>query len=154
MRISRGGPPDDASTRPYATGRRRVQPLVGPRAPSLSDTGGELCERRFLREASGNCTDARRNPIGEWDFFDHVTSRTRVDLAQLRKVIRWKPVRWSWLDLNNTAELLSESVNLSQATILRLWKTYNPFSPVNNEKHAPTKTALLSVLGRLLKSSQ
>ena len=90
MRISRGGPPDNASTRPYATAA-----AVGcrPRDPSLSDAGGELCERRFLREASGNCVDARRNPIGEWDFFDHVTSRTRVDLAQLRKVIRWKPAR-------------------------------------------------------------
>ena len=67
--------------------RRRVQRLVGPRPASLFDPGGKLCERRFLRQASGNGADARRNPIWEGDFFGHVTSRTRVNLAHLRKVI-------------------------------------------------------------------
>jgi hypothetical protein len=61
----------------------------------LSDPGGELCQCRFLREASGGCADARRNPIREGDFFGHVTSRARVDLAHLRKVSRWKPGRRS-----------------------------------------------------------
>ena len=56
---------------------------------------GELCERRFLRQISGSCADARRNPIGKGDLFGHVTSRRGVDLAHLRKVIRWKPARRS-----------------------------------------------------------
>src|SRR5437588_12882500 len=56
---------------------------------------GELCERRFLRQISGSGADARRNPIGKGDLFGHVTSRRGVDLAHLRKVIRWKPARRS-----------------------------------------------------------
>jgi hypothetical protein len=69
-----------------------VQPLdVGPRAASILDPGGELCECRFFREASGRCADARRNPIGEGDLLGHMTSRTRVGFAHLRKMIRSKP---------------------------------------------------------------
>lgn len=59
----------------------------------LFDPGDELRERRFLGEASGSGADARRNPIGEGEFFGHVASRTRVDLAQPRKAIRWKSAR-------------------------------------------------------------
>ena len=54
---------------------------------SLFDPGGELCKRRFLREASGSRADIRRNPIREGDFFGDVTSRTCVYLAHLGKVI-------------------------------------------------------------------
>ena len=54
---------------------------------SLFDPGGKLCKRRFLREASGSGADIRRNPIRERDFFGDVTSRPRVYLAHLRKVI-------------------------------------------------------------------
>ncbi len=65
---------------------RRVDsiPSRGP-AVSLYNPCGEFCERRFLRERSGSCEDARRNPIGERHFFGHVASRARVDLAHLRK---------------------------------------------------------------------
>ena len=86
-----------------------MMPQLGPMLPrpqsgaaacwaargSLFDPGGELCKRRFLREALGSCADIRRNPIREGDFFGDVTSRTRVDLEHLRKVIWWKPARRS-----------------------------------------------------------
>ena len=63
-----------------------------PCAASLFEPRGELGDRRFLREASGSGADVRWNPIGEEHFFRHVTSRARVDLAHLRKAIRWKPI--------------------------------------------------------------
>ena len=92
-----GSPPRvQDSSRPNALAATdQGQPLVAPRTASLFHPGGELCERRFFRESSGSCADARRNPIGEGDFFGHVTSGTRVDLAHLRKVIRWKSARHS-----------------------------------------------------------
>jgi len=75
-------------------GRDRKRPS-GASAPfacwaanSLFDPGGEFCERRLVREASSSRADARRHPIGERDFFGHVTSQTRVDLAHLRELIR------------------------------------------------------------------
>ena len=84
-------PPNDRRSPAAASGSRgrRVQPLVGPRGVPLRSKG-ELCERRFLRQVSGSCADARRNPIGEGDFFGDVPSRIRVDLAHLREVMRWK----------------------------------------------------------------
>jgi len=55
----------------------------------------QLCKRRFLRQVSGSCADARRNPFGKRDLFGYVTPRLGVHLAHLRKVIRWKPARRS-----------------------------------------------------------
>src|SRR3989442_2375127 len=63
--------------------------VFGP-AASRSDPGATLCERRFLREAARRAANARRNPIGEWDFLRHVMARTRVDFTHLRQVLQRK----------------------------------------------------------------
>ena len=65
------------------------------RAASLFDPGREFGECCFLRKNLRRCADARRNPIGERDLFGRVPSRTRVDLAHLRQVIRRQPARHS-----------------------------------------------------------
>jgi hypothetical protein len=84
--------PDVRGSPAAASGSRgqRVPPLVEPRGVSIRSKY-ERCERRFLRQVSGSCADARRNPIGKGDRFGHVTSRLGVDLAHLRKMIQWKP---------------------------------------------------------------
>lgn len=68
-----------------------MQPLVGLRLSLLFDPSRQFLESRLLREASGGGVDARRNPIGKAYFPDLVTSRARVNLADLRKAVRWEP---------------------------------------------------------------
>src|SRR5712691_4612131 len=89
--------PPSRMIEPQSNTRRRLKTVLRVSVPSsfsltCSYRAGagrpQFCQRRILREPSGCCTDARRNPIGEWNVLRHVMPRTGVDLPHLREVSR------------------------------------------------------------------